>query len=483
MILLHHLQNIIFSLSYLFYNQMITFLFSLLMMASFTPSDAVHVDFYEGYWEGAIEVNNQELGIRITFSYADGEMDGSIDIPQQQAFNLPVEVLTATPDSLVFQFQTGTGEAVFYSEKIENNERIEGRFEQMGGEYPFYLEKKNISNGITTELPEQDVVIPSEAGEIGGSLVLTETPSPLIILISGSGSQERDENVAGFRVFSELSEELYREGFTSFRYDDRGAGQSTGNADATLTELATDLSHIIDYLRSNYSDRFTRIVLAGHSQGGLVASLAAQISAVDGIIYLASPFFSGDEIINQQIRVLSAANNIPEGVIEQNLEFQKQIYEVVRENSGWNEIENNLADRLRLQIEQLPEKQREALGNMESFIQSQVGRQLASAKSRWFKSLIEIEPDTLISKLDIPQLAIFGEKDKQVVADLNFDKSLEIQSESDVQLQSVIIPEANHLFQNAETGMPTEYGVLDREFTDGFISAIAGWLHSLNGDL
>jgi len=247
--------------------------------------------------------------------------------------------------------------------------------------------------------------------------------------------------------------------------------------------MATDLSNVINYFQNNFESRYSKVILAGHSQGGLVASLTALTTPVDGIIYLASPFFSGDEIINQQIRTLSAANDIPERVIEQNLEFQKRIYQVVRDSSGWEEIESDLSERLRLQIEQLPEKQREALGNMDSFVESQVQRQLASAKSKWFKSLIEIEPDSLVSKLDVPQLAIFGEKDQQVVADLNFDKSLQIQSESDIQLQSIIIPDANHLFQEAETGMPTEYGVLEREFTDGFIRAITSWLNSLNGDL
>jgi len=462
---------------------MITYLLSLYLLFTLYPINAAHNDQYEGYWEGAIVVNSQELGIRITFSYADGMMDGSIDIPQQQAFNLPVEVLTATPDSLVFQFQTGTGVAVFYSDKIENDERIEGRFEQMGGEYPFYLIKKNISNGMATELPEQDLVISTDGGAVGRRPLLTQNSGPLIILISGSGSQRRDENVAGFRVFEQLSKELYREGFSTFRYDDRGVGQSSGNTDAALSEMATDLSNIIDYLQGNYEGQFTKVILAGHSQGGLVASMAAQTTSVDGVIFMASPFFSGDEIINQQIRALSMANDIPEPVIEQNLEFQQRIYEVVRESYEWDEIEKDLSERLRLQIEQLPEKQREALGNMDSFINSQIRRQLASAKSQWFKSLIEIEPDSIISKLNVPQLAIFGEKDKQVVANLNFDKSLQIQSETDIQLQAIIIPEANHLFQQAETGMPTEYGILEREFADGFINAITSWLHSLNGDL
>lgn len=462
---------------------MITYLISFYLLLALNTVNTVHVDEYEGYWEGAIIVNSQELGIRITFSYMDGEMDGSLDIPQQQSFNLPVEVLTATADSLVFQFQTGTGVAVFYSDKIENNERIDGRFEQMGGEYPFYLVKKNLSNGLATELPEQDLVIPTVEGEIGGSLILTQNPDPLMILISGSGSQRRDQNVAGFRVFGELSEQLYLAGYQTFRYDDRGVGQSSGSADATLNELAEDLSNVINYLRNNYSGRFSELILAGHSQGGLVASLAAQRTAVDGIIYLASPFFSGDEIINQQIRALSEANGVSDSVIEQNLLFQQRIYEVVREDLGWEEIESDLSERLQLQIEQLPEKQREALGNMDSFIESQVQRQLASAKSRWFKSLIEIQPDSVVSKLDLPQLAIFGEKDKQVIADLNFDKSLKIQSESDIQLQSVIIPDANHLFQEAETGMPTEYGVLEREFTDGFIRAISNWLNTLNSEI
>lgn len=452
-----------------------TFLFIFLLLFA---AHEIHIDDYEGRWAGNITINEQEMGILVTFSYSDDELDGTIDIPQQQAYNLPVEVLTATEDSLVFQFQTGSGPAVFYGNKIDQIDRVEGTFEQLGSEFSFYIEKRSTANGRYSALPEKELMIPTSAGQVSGSLVLTDEPSPLIILISGSGSQGRDEDIAGFKVFAELAIQLYDRGFSTFRYDDRGVNNSTGETDATLQELSSDLSEVIEFLRDEYSEEFSSIVLLGHSQGGLVSSLATKETSVDGIIYMAVPFFRGDEIINQQIVVLSEENGLSEEVIQQNLEFQEDIYEVARSEGDWTNIEQDLWNRLEAQINMLPERQRTALGSMESFIQSQIDRQLSAAKSRWFKSLVEYEPSTMVSTLQIPQLALFGEKDMQVFAEKNHQKAEQIQQEG-VLLESVTIPSANHLFQQANTGMPTEYGMLEREFTDGFIETISSWLDSL----
>lgn len=455
---------------------MLTYILFLIASVSLTTSD-VHIDTYEGNWEGAIVINSQELGIQLMFTYSDEELDGTIDIPAQQAYNLPVEVHTASEDSLVFQFQTGSGPAVFSGTRVDQLQRIEGLFEQAGQTFPFYLNRSSNGNGTDVILPEQELLIPTVAGKVSGSLILSEEPSPLIILVSGSGAQDKDSNVAGFRVFGELSRHLYKEGYSTFRYDDRGINESTGDPDATLQELSNDLVEIIDYLRQSFGEDFSNIILAGHSQGGLVASIAANETAVGGILYMAVPFFRGDEIINQQIRILSEENDVPEAVVEQNLQFQERIYNVARNELDWGPIEEDLSNRLAAQIDRLPEQQRNALGDMSSFIQSQVDRQLSAAKSRWFKSLIEFEPETAILNLQISQLAVFGEKDMQVLSDKNYQKADELQKKS-ATIESVIIPDANHLFQVATTGMPTEYGMLDREFSILFLEEITSWLNS-----
>lgn len=441
--------------------------------------NAQNISDIEGRWTGTIEITGQPLGIEILFGYDGGELDGTIDIPQQNAFNLPVEVTEVSADSIVFQFQTGTGAAVFYGNRNPNSDLIEGEFEQVGVQFPFSISKESSSTGLNDGFPDDEIIIPTRAGQISGSLLLQDEPAPLVILLSGSGSQDRDENVAGFRVFQELSSVLFESGYSVFRYDDRGIGESVGNADATLHELAEDLTDISEFLQAKYEGEMSDLILLGHSQGGLVAALAAKEVDYAGIVFMGAPFISADRIIDQQIIAISEEQGISDEVVEVNLDFQERIYEVVRTDGDWTDIEEDLAERLEYQVNQLPEQQREALGDMSSFINSQVNRQLAMAKTRWFKSLLEFDLTEEIMGLENPMVAIFGEKDMQVLLEPNLESARQLSSEYNLDLQTVTIPNANHLFQSAETGLPSEYGMLSKEFTDGFIEEFLSFLEDL----
>ncbi len=430
----------------------------------------------EGEWRGAISLDGQELDIKLTFMNTYDEIDGSIDIPQQNAFNLPVEVTLIQSDSLQFEFQTGTGAAVFSAALSSlSPENIHGTFSQSNVSFPFSLQRSNGGVAASDSRLDQKVIdIDLEERKIQGSLVTPPSPenSSLIIMISGSGANPRNSPVAGFEVFKELAVLLSDGGFYSFRFDDPGVGGSTGNVDATLQELASDVEEIISYFREHEAYSFDDFILLGHSQGGIIASIAAQNQELAGLILMASPSFPGDRIINQQIREISKAEGIPDEIVEENLAFQETLYEVVRTNGDWEAIETDLENRLREQINQLPERQQEALGDMDQFIKSQINRQLEGAKSRWFKSFIETNPLTKLEKTDAPVLAIFGEKDSQVLAEPN---SNELPDES--RISTIIIPNANHLFQKAETGMTGEYPMLDKQFIDGFAEELFRFLN------
>lgn len=449
----------------------------------FLLSQTVHSQNYsevEGNWKGSISVSGQDLNIAFTFSYSEGELDGMIDIPQQNAFNLPVEFIRQAGDSLIFQFETGTGPAVFNGKWDRNESEISGEFDQLGNRFPFSIIKSEGGNEVISDANETNLIIPSRAGQIAGSLKETEDSSKLVILLTGSGAQDRDESVGGFKIFGELATQLYSAGFSSFRYDDRGVGESRGETDATLSDLAEDLVDVIDYFEENYPEKFTNIILLGHSQGGLVAAIAEQERDVAGIIFMGAPFLRGDQVINQQIFTISEAQGINEQIVEENLAFQNRIYDVIRTNGSWEGIEQDLYNRLEAQINELPEQQRNSLGDMESFIRSQINRQLAAAKTDWFKSFIEFEPESVISELEIPMLAIFGEKDSQVIETPNREAAENLNEEANLNLQIISIPEANHLFQKSNSGLPSEYGMLERSFADGFVDAITNWLNSLD---
>jgi uncharacterized protein len=433
-----------------------------------------------GEWHGSIELDNGNLDVRFIFGYGDGELDGTIDIPQQMAYNLPVEFTAVRGDSLQFEFQTGSGPALFRGAWNRDDQVIRGTFHQMNLTFPFEISKENGGgNGRERDNRETELTIPTRAGQVSGTLVEGESDAPLVILLTGSGAQDRNETVAGFRVFGTLADHLYSEGFSTYRYDDRGVGRSTGTQDATLYDLSDDLEDILDYFRSEFEGSFSEFILLGHSQGGMVAAITARRTDVGGIIFMGAPFLPGDQIIDLQIETISEAQGISEEIVEQNLAFQQRIYDVVRSEGDWSEVETDLYERLEQQINELPEQQREALGDMSSFIRSQINRQLAAAKTNWFRSFIEYDPAADITELQIPMLALFGEKDTQVILHPNREAAEKLLEEANLSLEIVTIESANHLFQVSNSGLPSEYGMLERAFAETFIESLTDWLNRL----
>jgi len=450
------------------------------LLLLFQSASAQDLATVAGKWSGSVEVTGQDLRTDFTFSYLDNELDGTVDIPQQMAFDLPVEFTKTEGDSLVFQFQTGSGPAVFRGRLDSETMTISGMFHQMSMSFPFSIQKRD--GETASEIDGRkgtELLIDVRSGQASGTLLLADKPAPLVVLLTGSGAQDRDETVAGFKVFGKLAESLHQNGYSSFRYDDRGVGRSTGEPDATLQDLSDDLLDILVHLESEYDEQITHTILLGHSQGGLVSAIAAKNKDVDGIIFMGAPFLSGDEIINSQIETISEAQGIAEDIVEENLEFQERIYDVIRNEEDWLDVEQDLYDRLETQISNLPEEQREGLGDMSSFIQSQIDRQLSAAKTDWFKSFIEYDPESDIAGLQIPMLALFGENDTQVVTEPNMDKAETLRESAGLNLVIQEIETANHLFQRSNSGLPSEYGMLDKEFADGFVEAMIEWLNSL----
>ncbi|CAN5239700.1 alpha/beta hydrolase [soil metagenome] len=437
----------------------------------------------DGNWDGYIELDGQNLAISLTFNTFMGETDGAINIPQQSSFDMPVYIPFKTADSLIFTFETGSGPAFFRAALSDRSpEKISGHFQQMDVKYPFTINKKVIEPADSFERhTEEDFIIETPSHVIAGSLVTPESyeDSTLVIFVSGSGTQTRNSPVAGFEIFKELSLQLADNGYFSFRYDDRGTGGSTGTTDATLPELAEDLNRVASYFTDgDQTNRFSSVVYLGHSQGGIVSIIAAEESSPQQLILLSTPAMPGDEVIEQQIRHISQVQNIPEDVVEENIEFQERVYEAARTGTGWDELEKDIADRLHEQINELPEAQRRTLGNMDQFIQAQVSRQLDGAKTQWFRSFIETDPRPVLAELQIPVLALFGENDTEVLPEENRGEFNRYQNN----VTTVTISKANHLFQTSESGMPGEYGRLDQEFTDGFINEIIHFLNEGNGN-
>jgi pimeloyl-ACP methyl ester carboxylesterase len=327
----------------------------------------------------------------------------------------------------------------------------------------------------------QELLIPNEELQIGGTLELPENHQkgePLVILITGSGAQDRDETIYGFKPFKVIAEHLADQGIASFRYDDRQIGESTGDfAASTLDDLTNDVIAIMDYFQYQSEVLFDDFILLGHSQGGIVsAKVAATDDRVTKLILMASTMVPLKDVINEQVTIMQKAAGKSEEDIEYILGFQELAYEATRTNEGWDELKVEFQKLVEREIAKLPEAQRQYIVDVEAFANTQFNAQVTPLRSPQMRSLLFYDPAEDLSKLRIPMFAIFGGKDTQVTVEQNYEKFDELCAANDLDCTSQIHNNANHLFQPANTGFVTEYATLPKEFLEGFLTDISEWI-------
>lgn len=302
---------------------------------------------------------------------------------------------------------------------------------------------------------EEEVTFASGDARLAGTLTLPAGPGrhPAVVLLTGSGAQDRDEDIFGFKPFRILADHLGRNGIAVLRFDDRGVGGSTGSlAEATTETLAGDALAAHALLRGHARVDPRAVGLLGHSEGGLAAMLAATRSPdVAFLVFLATPGLRGDRMLSLQIETLLKISGSPPEQTAKILALQERVYQAVRTGEGWEEL-----------AKEIPEAQ------------------LAPARTPWFRQLIDLDPASVLRQVRAPVLALFGELDVQVPAGPNRDamvKALEEGGNRRVAAQT--FPGANHLFQKAGSGSPGEYPFLAKELVPGVLEAISGWLREL----
>ena len=344
-----------------------------------------------------------------------------------------------------------------------------------------------------TPLEESDEPVPYDVEDVtfdngdvtlAGTLTVppTEGPHPVIVLVSGSGAQDRDESLGmgiAIKPFRLLADALTRAGVGVLRYDDRGVGESTGAfSTATTQDFATDAEAAIAYLLTRDDVDPGRIGLLGHSEGGLVAAmLGARNDDLDFIISLAGPGVIGREVLILQNQRIFEAMGASEEEIAAQLDFVDELTAVLDDPEA---IEALTYEHTLAQLEALPDEQRVLMGDLEQqarLIAQQSAQQYSSA---WFESFLAYDPAPDWAQTTVPVLAIFGGKDVQVDAEQNapaLEASLQQAGNEDFEI--VILPDANHLFQVADTGSLMEYATLPGEFTPDLLPAITDWLEGV----
>lgn len=335
---------------------------------------------------------------------------------------------------------------------------------------------------IPSAVRSEEVTFSNGNIDLAGTLTLPAVGAvhPALILVSGSGQQDRDESIPiipGYKPFQVIADYLTQQGIAVLRYDDRGVGGSTGDpTTATTADFAQDAEAALNYLRNRSDIDPSMIGLLGHSEGSIIAAMiAARNPNVAFVISMAGPAVSGyDLLLLQTERILSVSGMDAEEV-KQAMDDQRQLLALIMAQE-WDGLKAKLLETGRQQIEALPEAQKKQIGDPEAFLQKQIDISMLNMQ-HWMHFFLLHNPADDWRQIKVPVLALFGGLDTQVDQAQNrpaMQAALTQAGNPDVTIK--IYPEANHLFQQAKTGSPTEYATLAAQFVPGFLDTIGQWI-------
>lgn len=453
-----------------------------------TPTSEASPASLEGQWEGSIEVAGQNIDIIVKFQDSGSELKAWLDIPAQGVKDNVLNNVKPDGNKIHFEAFGGPRNAVFDGE-LGTDGSIAGKFQQANYLGTFVVQRETSAQPTAvSEVPYKQEEVTFKNGDVtlGGTLTTPSSggPFPVVILISGSGQQNRDEEVFGFKPFALIADHFTRNGIAVLRYDDRGIGASTGDAtNATSEDFAGDALAAVNLLKTRSDINPKQIGLMGHSEGGIIAPMVANNSPdVAFIILLAGPGVRGDLLIERQAVDVLKATGASQEQIDTAAANQKRTIEVMRTGQGQDWLEAELRNQIRQQIEAMPEEQRKAFSDIDKAVEDGVQSQMAALLSPWFKFFVNYDPAPALEKLQVPVLAVFGGKDVQVAAEPNeqaVKAALERGNNSRATLKTY--PTANHLFQPATTGGPDEYTKL-KEFVPSFLDDTVKWIKDTLND-
>ncbi|MGX5854109.1 alpha/beta hydrolase family protein [Dyadobacter jiangsuensis] len=330
--------------------------------------------------------------------------------------------------------------------------------------YPYYNEFVTFQNTRAGVSLSGTLTLPDKKGNF-----------PAVILITGSGAQDRDETVFGHKPFLIIADYLTRKGFAVLRYDDRGTGKSTGHFDAaTSMDFATDAESAIAYLKSRKEISPNKIGLIGHSEGGLVAAIAASQSRdVSFVVSLAGPGAIAHEVMALQMELIARAG----GVDEQGIAFIRKInseaLEILRNSPDTIALRANLNAYMLPKAKNYPSQMLPPGLKAEQFFKHQIN----SMCGPWYQYLYNINPAHFFQKVTCPVLALNGSKDLQIDTQQNLPEISKALKEGG-NLNGTVkeLPNLNHLFQECKTGHPSEYAGIEETFSPKALAMISDWL-------
>lgn len=439
-----------------------------------------------GSWTGSLKIQETSLRLVFNVSMKDSVLISTFDSPDQGAFGLPTTRTTYSESDKKLEI-IASGLGIFYR-GILDNDSIVGTFNQGGIPFPLTLRKtiKEVVHKPQTPIEplpyiSEEVTIPDKSQNkvsLSGTLTLPDSTGifPAIILIAGSGPNDRDETIFGHKPFYLLSDYLTRNGFAVLRYDKRGVGKSTGDySKATISDFVTDASNALEYLKSRKGIDSSKIGMLGHSEGGIIAPMVASKSSdVKFLVLLAAPGTKGIEIVLDQNENSLKHQGIEPETINRLQLTNREIFESLLVWTGSENDRTALRDRLSYLWEQLPILIKLKL-EKEPYLRAQFNAMITPG----YRSFLATDPKDYLSLVSCPVLAINGENDVQVPALKNLEAiKHHIQKGGNYKVETKSYPMLNHLFQESITGQPDEYAKIDQTISPQILSDITNWIKS-----
>lgn len=436
----------------------------------------------EGDWSGALSIQGgARLSIVFHFKMSQaGVLTGTMDSPDQGAFGIPMSRISVSGRKVELTVPSCNGS--FTGTVGADGAALTGEWTQAGGALPLTLKKgaksKSHSRPQDPAKPypyneEEFFFTNSHDGvKLAGTLTCPKDKGKhgAVLLITGSGPQNRNEEVFNHRPFLVLSDYLTRKGFVVLRYDDRGVGKSGGNfSKATTTDFVNDAAAGVLYLKTRPEVKPGRIGLIGHSEGGIVSSILASLSAdVAFVVLMAGPGVRGDEIIVRQTEKLSRLAGASQEVAAGNGAIERKILNIVEREKD----DTKAAAELRSLMAQIQGNDPSKKAAME--------QEIKGLLSPWYRNMLTLDPAVYLSRVKCPVLALNGEKDCQVDPEQNLpaiEKALKAAGNGNFTVREM--PGLNHLFQKAKTGALSEYASIDETINPAVLQLIAAWLDKI----
>ena len=438
-----------------------------------------------GHWEGHIEIPGQPIAVKIDLTNDDEAWTGTIDIPTQGANDLPLsDIQIVEEDDSVhvkFSILNIPGNPTFDG-KLQDG-AMSGSFTQGGATFGFRLSRERVRGPARPQEPKppfpykiEEVEFQNGAVNLAGTLTLPfgDGPFPAVLLISGSGLQDRDETLVGHKPFWVIADHLSRAGIAVLRVDDPGIGKSTPHPKPpTTADFATDVEAGVAFLKQD--DRIGHLGLIGHSEGGLIAAIVASRSSDVGfIVLMAAPGVRGIELLRKQNEHICDAAGMADERKQRLLTLLDRLFTILAS-------EDMAEDERRQAVEEIVRKQLEINGVPPAQQDDELVRANAElALTPWMRYFLTFDPRPALEKIRVPVLALNGELDVQVDAEQNLTAiaaALEKGGNRNVTMHR--LPKHNHLFQRARTGLMNEYGDIEETLSPKVLDLIRDWVLSV----